>query len=209
MPAGAFGPTRVTQTIKAMEDAQNNNDQQALATHAAEQTLRECEVKLARYRAALEAGTDPALITKWTAEVNAEKAAALVRRRAAGGRPRMTRDEIATLVHTLGDILSVLHHADPQDKADVYARLALRLTYQPGQHSVVAEATPESIMYVTECPRGDSNLSPMPVVVRGTISAATGRAPRVTVRTPRAAEPAVGPGGRAQSWMAPVSRRTG
>ena len=39
-------------------------------------TLTECDRKLARHRAALEAGGDPALAATWGREVRAERAAA-------------------------------------------------------------------------------------------------------------------------------------
>ena len=41
----------------------------------------------------------------------------------------MTEDEIATLVTAAGSILDVLRHADGRDKAEVYRRLGLTLTY--------------------------------------------------------------------------------
>jgi len=52
----------------------------------------------------------------------------------------MTRDQIASIVTMLADILAVLADADPADKAEIYSQLGLRLTYQPGQRIVRAEA---------------------------------------------------------------------
>jgi hypothetical protein len=52
----------------------------------------------------------------------------------------MTQAEITSLVTTLGDIAAVLRNADPADKAEVYRRLGLRLTYQPETQTVRAEA---------------------------------------------------------------------
>jgi site-specific DNA recombinase len=43
----------------------------------------------------------------------------------------MTRDEIASVVRTLSDLLAVLRAADPADKAQIYVQLGLRLTYEP------------------------------------------------------------------------------
>jgi hypothetical protein len=54
----------------------------------------------------------------------------------------MTRDQIASIVTELGDIQAVLADADPADKAEIYTQLGLRLTYQPGQRIVRAEAHP-------------------------------------------------------------------
>jgi site-specific DNA recombinase len=52
----------------------------------------------------------------------------------------MTREQITSVVTALGDILAVLHDADPADKAEIYGQLGLRLTYQPGRRIVQAEA---------------------------------------------------------------------
>jgi site-specific DNA recombinase len=52
----------------------------------------------------------------------------------------MTREEIASVVAALSDLLTVLRRADPADKAEIYAHLGLRLVYQPGDRLVRAEA---------------------------------------------------------------------
>ncbi len=57
-------------------------------------------------------------------------------------------------VTELGGIMEALKEADPADKADVYSRLGVTLTYHPQDKRVHAEARPNSIMYVRECPRG-------------------------------------------------------
>ena len=155
----AFGPDQLTHTIRAMADAQTSGDDDTRrATQvSARQILADCDRRLARYRAALEAGTDPALIATWTAEVNAERAAAEVQLRATRPRPRMTADEIDTLVRGLGSVLAVLRDADPLDKAEIYRKVGLRLTYQPGENKMIAEARPPAIMYEGSCRRGDLN----------------------------------------------------
>ena len=102
--------------------------------------LADCDRKLAHHRAALEAGADPTLVTAWIAEVQATRAAALAQRRQATGRRRMTTQEIETMIAALGAIRLVLRDADPRDKAEVYRRLNLRLTYQPATQTVRAEA---------------------------------------------------------------------
>jgi hypothetical protein len=53
------------------------------------------------------------------------------RRPAAPAARRMTTDEITNLVTALGDLMQVLEDADLADKAQVYSRLGLTLTYHP------------------------------------------------------------------------------
>jgi hypothetical protein len=50
----------------------------------------------------------------------------------------MTAEEIRSLVASLGTILTVLRDADPQDKAEIYRGIGLRLTYHPAEDKVIA-----------------------------------------------------------------------
>jgi site-specific DNA recombinase len=52
----------------------------------------------------------------------------------------MTKDQIATIVAELSDLFAVIRHSDPADKAEIYARLGLRLTYKPQNRTIRAEA---------------------------------------------------------------------
>ena len=49
------------------------------------------------------------------------------------GRTVMTRQEVAQVVDALGDMLAVLQDADAADRAEIYRKLNLRLTYQPAR----------------------------------------------------------------------------
>jgi hypothetical protein len=66
----------------------------------------------------------------------------------------MTEEEIMALVAEIGAIMEALKDADPADKAELYSRLSLTLTYHPNEKRVKAEARPARIMYVGACPRG-------------------------------------------------------
>jgi site-specific DNA recombinase len=79
-------------------------------------------------------------ISRWITETTAERARFVARTRPATPRASMTCEQIASIVSALGDILAVLKDADPADKAEIYSQLGLRLTYQPGQRIVRAEA---------------------------------------------------------------------
>lgn len=99
-------------------------------------TIAECDRKLAQHRAALEAGADPALVTEWMKETQAQRSAAQVKLDRSD-RPdrRMSRDDIMTIVDALGNIADVLHNAEPEDKIEVYKGLGLRLRYQPVENT--------------------------------------------------------------------------
>jgi hypothetical protein len=104
-------------TLRGVEEA-------ALRPGSASRRLNPC-------RAALEAGSDPALVTRWTADVNAERIDARSRLRRSTGRTRMTTT-INALVTGLGRL------ADPVDKAAVYQRLGLTMSYEHETHRLQA-----------------------------------------------------------------------
>lgn len=111
-----------------MHDSQDDGyheEARRAAAEAARRTINDCDQRLARYRAALDAGDQqgdqegddqPAAIGRWIAQAEAERAQAQQRlKHATGEQPRMTKDEIQTLVAGLGNLLTVLAHADPED----------------------------------------------------------------------------------------------
>jgi len=141
--AQVFDPGQLDTTLDALEAAAGSTDDaEQVKAQAARRRVIECDARLARYRAALEAGTDPAVVSAWIAEVQAERLAAEVELdRAAGQRSRrMSRDQLAALVNGLGNLLDVLASAAPEDKAEVYRRLGLRLTYDPTRRVVTVES---------------------------------------------------------------------
>jgi len=60
----------------------------------------------------------------------------------------------------LGGILQVLEEADPADKAEVYNRLGVTLTYHLNEKRVAAEARPASIMHAGAARRASSPRNP-------------------------------------------------
>ena len=107
-------------------------------------TVAECDAKLVRYRAALEAGADPAVVARWIAETQAERRLAEQHRRETPGKVndpvhRLSTEEIFAIVEELGDIVDALRDAEPEHKLDVYRNLGLRLTYDPETRTVLAD----------------------------------------------------------------------
>jgi hypothetical protein len=54
----------------------------------------------------------------------------------------MSRDEIEAVVAALGELARVVQDADPEDKADIYAKFRLTLIYQPEEKLVQATIKP-------------------------------------------------------------------
>ena len=137
--ASAFTPTRIDATIQAMAtSAPEVNDAGAAELR---KKISTCDHKLRQYRAALDAGADPAEVTTWINTTKHERARAeneLVHLPAATA---MTKTEIASLLHDLADIVQTIADADATDKADLYKALGLRLTYHPEKRLVEANIT--------------------------------------------------------------------
>jgi site-specific DNA recombinase len=138
--ATALAPPQLAATITAMTDTQEQVA--AECVHIARSRIAAADAKLSKYRAALDAGADPSVVTSWIAEAHAERLAAraLLQEHTRTSADRLSRDQIVDLVDYLGDIAAVLTDADPRRKAEIYRELGIRLTYQPKERTVRAEA---------------------------------------------------------------------
>jgi hypothetical protein len=54
----------------------------------------------------------------------------------------MSEAEIRSIVDRLADMARILGKADPEDKAEIFRQLNLKLTYHPGRMLVKAEVRP-------------------------------------------------------------------
>jgi DNA invertase Pin-like site-specific DNA recombinase len=129
--ATVFDPGHLDETCEALAAADDRAAVDDARVQAAKAKIADCDSRLDRYRAALEAGTDAALVGRWIAEVRAERLAAERQLADATPAPRLTKDEIKALVASLSDVVAVLADADPADKAAVYAELGISMTYHP------------------------------------------------------------------------------
>lgn len=135
--ASKFDPRHLPTTIDELAAA--TSVQPETPTDDTDGKIADCDRKLAQYRATLDAGADPVTVARWITETEAERARLRATARQAAPRPSMTREEIISTVNALSDLLSVLRDADPADKAEIYTRLGLRLTYEPGDRIVRTE----------------------------------------------------------------------
>lgn len=119
----------------------------------------DCDTKIGRYRATLDAGGDPAFIAGWIRETATIRTATLARIGVADGPPqRLNEDQIAAIVEGLSGLLAILKRADPRDKAEIYSRIGLRVRYEPGAETIKAEVINDDFGRVlSACPRGDLN----------------------------------------------------
>lgn len=138
--AGVFEPNRLEETCRALAEAQEQpviDDGRAAVTR---QVLVDCDARLARYREALEAGTEPAVVAPWISEVQTERTAAEEELRRRRPTAALTEDDIRAVVESIADLVSVLEAAEPAKKAALYESLGLALTFEPSKRRVLVEA---------------------------------------------------------------------
>jgi site-specific DNA recombinase len=150
-----FTPANLTATLTTLRDAQaDDTDQAAIA--AAQATIADCTARLTRYRAALDAGTDPHLVSAWIQEVTAARAAAQATLRTLTSKPVLTHDEIALLVASIQDVMSAFRAANEGRKAEIYRQVGLKIAYNHAKRSIRLSASPSGSC-TKLCPRGDLN----------------------------------------------------
>lgn len=107
----------------------------------AEETVKDCRRRLDRYRAALEAGADPALVAGWIAEIQAARSAAeATLRHLMAAPPQITAEDIRAAVEDAGGLLPLLHASDPTLRARFYEEIGLDGMYDPHTRVVNASA---------------------------------------------------------------------
>ena len=124
--ATLFDPDNLDATCEALAVHQEVDESAVARAEAARWKLADCDDRLAKYRAALDSGADPAIVGAWIAEVRAERDRAEVD--IAGAKPAepMTHAEVKAIVLAMQDMAKVLRRADPKLKAEVYADLGLK-----------------------------------------------------------------------------------
>ncbi|WP_344094007.1 recombinase family protein, partial [Nocardiopsis composta] len=137
-----LAPARLHNTIDALVQAQEAEHDDALAD-VARRKIAGCDAKLARYRAALDAGADPVTVTQWINTATAERVRAEREMQSAFRLRRLTREEIAEMVDGIADLSEVVAVADPKDKAELYEKMGLRLTYHCETRTVEARIEPD------------------------------------------------------------------
>ncbi|WJY53606.1 hypothetical protein QRN89_29665 [Streptomyces chengbuensis] len=122
--ARAFAPDRLTATIEALAQASaaaSANDSQTPEQAQARKAIKDCDRRLARYHAALDAGADPAVVTQWINAAHRDKESAQKQLDALPHahrhkEPRLDAHRIRQLTDSLGDIAQRIHAASADAK---------------------------------------------------------------------------------------------
>ena len=115
-----FEPRNVHTTIDAIASALSTDASLAnTVMDEARRVAQQVEQQLVRYRAALDAGADPAVVAGWIADAQVRRSRAERVLRGSHAPRRMGRDQIETVIRGLGDLFETRRSADPADKAEI------------------------------------------------------------------------------------------
>jgi site-specific DNA recombinase len=142
--AELFAPERVTDTAQQLVDAAAGNAERAARIDAARRQLAEARRQLAQYRAALDAGADPATVSRWITEASDQQRAAQVALEAIlrAAPPPLTVEDVEAAVTELGGLVAILDKADAADRAELYEALGVGAKYDAATHIAVLEVEP-------------------------------------------------------------------
>jgi hypothetical protein len=118
------------------------------ATERARTVLADCDRKLAQYRATFDAGGDPQTVSTWITEATTERLRAQAELQAsATTTSTLSRDQITGIVGRITDPTGAVRDAETTDKASLYAKLGLELTYQPATRTGAGRGSPRPAPY--------------------------------------------------------------
>ena len=138
--AELFSSANLDHTCQTLATA-SRSDPAVDHRRAAQQVLADCQRRLDRYRTALEAGTDPAIVQQWIAEVTATRAAAEAQLRDSRTAPNeLTPEQVRGLLVQAGGLINALDRSDPALRAQLYEELGIDGVYDPNSHTVHVQA---------------------------------------------------------------------
>ena len=140
--ATLFDDAHLDETCQALAMAGEADDAAEARAEGARRKIADCDQRLGKYRQALDAGADATIVAGWMAEVQGERLRAERELGAVSANGKLTKEQIRRLVLQLKDIAAVLASADPKDKAEVYAELGVRVSYDPHRHVIGVTAGP-------------------------------------------------------------------
>ena len=131
-------PEYLEATCQAIAAASDERATRSAERAAARQLLADCDRRLARYRAALEAGTDPAVVGQWITEVTTARQAAEASLHQLDASPEpLTPEMIRAVLEEVEGLAAALDGADPVLRAQLYEELGVEGTYDP--HARIVE----------------------------------------------------------------------
>ena len=140
--AELFDEAHLDQTCEALAMAGQVDEAAEARAEGARRKIADCDQRLGKYRSALDAGADATVVAGWMAEVRGERLRAEQELQSTVPVDKLTKAQIRKLVLALRDIVATLADADPVLKAEVYAELGVRVSYDAERRLVSVAAGP-------------------------------------------------------------------
>ena len=137
-----FDARNRAQTVQALLDSQGGSLADAQLEHT-RRRLATAEAKLRRHQAAIEAGIDPAALVDAINQAHAEHVAAQAELNERPATQELTRQDIETMIDSIGDIGAALTEAEPQNLTALYDTLRLQMVYDPSSQVVDVTVQPD------------------------------------------------------------------
>src|SRR6266516_1009191 len=147
--ARLVSPANIQATCRRLSAAHTQpRDGADAGLRAAQLALADCQRKLARHRAALEAGGDPEVINQWIAETiqqqrHAQHTLDQLRAASASQQQQVDPGLVRALLEELGGLAAGLDLADPQQRAVFHQEMGISGLYQPADRIVLITAEPD------------------------------------------------------------------
>jgi len=144
-----FDPENLEATIAAMAAAQAPDDGSAARAEGARRKIADCDDRMVKYRAVIEAGADPLLVAGWMREVDAERLAAERELGETVAQDPLSEGEIRALIGGVRDgLMKLATGLSPEQRAIIYQHMGLSLTYHPERNVVEIESRPAACTQV-------------------------------------------------------------
>ncbi len=133
---GLFDRDNVDRTVAALVASQGSTGGAPSPQEAAKKRLKDAEARLRRFRAAIEAGIDPAALVEAMNVAQAQRAAARAELDGTPAPDALTPAEVYAMIDSLGDVGGALNEADPERLEQPYEALRLEMTYDAEERAV-------------------------------------------------------------------------
>ncbi|WP_404205397.1 NADPH-dependent oxidoreductase [Streptomyces wuyuanensis] len=149
---------RLNAELSETDDEGRMLPEQAKARNA----IKDCDHRLARYQAALDAGADPAVVSQWSNEAPRDKESAqkqldTLLHTSRQKKPPLNAHRIRQITEGLGDIAQRIHAASADAKGPLYEALGIAITYEHETRAATVRSRPSNPYRQWLCPRGDLN----------------------------------------------------
>jgi hypothetical protein len=137
-----FDPAHRDATLDALHQADDTAEHHRTQMRNLQDRVAAAQATMSRLRRALEAGWDPTELREQYNAAVAEKRAAESALTTAPRETSLSRQELAVVVDSLGDMTRALERAEPRQLAELYASLRLSMTYHHAERTVDVEVDP-------------------------------------------------------------------